>query len=73
MYRFTAGAAETAEKNTFREDGKIGEREPMPPKWLVTTGTGGRFHPGEILAKTCNFVDVGINKQYQLSNSLLGG
>ena len=27
MYRFAARTAKTAEKNTFREDGKIGERE----------------------------------------------
>ena len=72
MHRLAAGTAKTAEKNAFRKDGKIGEREPVPPEGLMAAGTAGRFHPGEILAQTRNFVDVGINKQYQLSNSLPG-
>ena len=59
------GAAQTAKPNRFREAGKIGGNEAVPPKGLATARAAKWLDPGKILAQTRNLVDVGSNTQYQ--------
>ena len=60
-----AGAAQTAQPNRFREAGKIGGNEAVPPKGLATAWAARWLDPGKVLAQTRNIIDVGDNTQYQ--------